>query len=66
MLEIQLQLSILLEFCQRQIWVRKLTLVAPSDSGAVTKGYWHGRVVFQGFDTIYKTDDLELEIDFAE
>ena len=43
----------------------QVTLVAPSASGAVTTGYWHGRVVFQGFDTIYKTDDLELEIDFA-
>ncbi len=43
----------------------QVTLVAPSTSGAVTTGIWHGRVVFQGFDTIYKTDDLELEIDFA-
>ena len=43
----------------------QVELVAPSTSGAVTTGYWHGRVVFQGFDTIYKTDDLELEIDFA-
>ena len=43
----------------------QVTLVAPSASGAVTTGYWHGRVVFQGFDTIYRTDDFELEIDFA-